>query len=252
MPLDTESQFKFLVSCIKHSTAGKVDFVAVANELQIVSKAAAAKRYERLLKAHGVAPGGGNRANTAGPKSAGTSPAPKRAAAKKRKMASADSDDDEDVKPEDLSFKIETEAKKPAKATAKTTAKKESKAKKEKIEVEVYHDGSSILNTIPEAPPQVGESGGEDDPCLLCTTEQANGYASAFDNGGASKLSNSIAGIHSFDYAANMNFHPQTMMTASEDHKPDFTGSAWLPTPEPHHFYWGMVHHESSDNGHQP
>ncbi len=61
-PLDTESQFKFLISCIKHSSSGKVllfpswfslkkdpglmkcqqvDFVAVAKELDIVSKAAA-------------------------------------------------------------------------------------------------------------------------------------------------------------------------------------------------------------------
>lgn len=64
-PLDTDSQFKFLISCIKHSNAGKVrhtrpctdariyashcranimpqiDFAQVANELDIVSKAAA-------------------------------------------------------------------------------------------------------------------------------------------------------------------------------------------------------------------
>ena len=57
---DAETQFKFLISCIKHSTAGKVrptlhplpirdttdsssqvDFQAVATELEIVSKAAA-------------------------------------------------------------------------------------------------------------------------------------------------------------------------------------------------------------------
>ncbi|KAK3997119.1 hypothetical protein QBC44DRAFT_209872, partial [Cladorrhinum sp. PSN332] len=67
--LDPEAQFKFLLSCIRHSSAGRViafpfsspkanhpqvDFNAVAEELDIVSKAAAAKRYERLLKAHGI------------------------------------------------------------------------------------------------------------------------------------------------------------------------------------------------------
>ncbi|KAM3513734.1 hypothetical protein MY11210_002643 [Beauveria gryllotalpidicola] len=40
----------FLLSCIRHSNDGKVDFEAVAKELNIVTKAAAAKRYERLIK----------------------------------------------------------------------------------------------------------------------------------------------------------------------------------------------------------
>ncbi|KAJ6441950.1 ATPase-like, ATP-binding domain protein [Purpureocillium lavendulum] len=51
-------QVKFLVSCIKHANNGKPNFEAVAQELEIVSKAAAffysQKRYERLLKAHAV------------------------------------------------------------------------------------------------------------------------------------------------------------------------------------------------------
>ncbi|KAL2126250.1 hypothetical protein VTI74DRAFT_1335 [Chaetomium olivicolor] len=51
---DTDQQFKFLLCCIKHSAAGKVNFENVAKEMEIVSKAAAAKRYERLLKAHGI------------------------------------------------------------------------------------------------------------------------------------------------------------------------------------------------------
>ncbi|KAK0706566.1 hypothetical protein B0T26DRAFT_756058 [Lasiosphaeria miniovina] len=54
--VDTESHFKFLLSCIRHSAAGKINFGAVADELNIVSKAAAAKRYERLLKAHDITP----------------------------------------------------------------------------------------------------------------------------------------------------------------------------------------------------
>ncbi|CAG7556689.1 unnamed protein product [Fusarium equiseti] len=50
-PLD---QIKFLVSCIGHSSNGRPDFQAVADELDIVTKAAAQKRYERMLKAHGI------------------------------------------------------------------------------------------------------------------------------------------------------------------------------------------------------
>ncbi|KAF4582076.1 hypothetical protein GQ602_006700 [Ophiocordyceps camponoti-floridani] len=51
---DTAEQVKFLVCCIKHTNAGRPDFDAVAKELNIVSKAAAGKRYERLIKAYGV------------------------------------------------------------------------------------------------------------------------------------------------------------------------------------------------------
>ncbi|KAJ4316432.1 hypothetical protein N0V84_007870 [Fusarium piperis] len=47
-------QVKFLVSCIGHTSNGRPDFQAVAEELSIVSKAAAQKRYERMLKAHGI------------------------------------------------------------------------------------------------------------------------------------------------------------------------------------------------------
>ncbi|KAH8878832.1 hypothetical protein GQ53DRAFT_613459, partial [Thozetella sp. PMI_491] len=104
--MDTESQFKFLISCIKHSTAGKVNFSAVANELQIVSKAAAAKRYERLMKSHGVNPSGGNSATTADPdltkgkgKAAPSPKTPKAVktpkGAKKRKIDDNQDDDEE-------------------------------------------------------------------------------------------------------------------------------------------------------------
>ncbi|KKY28453.1 hypothetical protein UCRPC4_g00622 [Phaeomoniella chlamydospora] len=47
----TEEQLKFLICCVKHSNA-RVDFEAVRLEFGIVTKGAAAKRYERLLKAN--------------------------------------------------------------------------------------------------------------------------------------------------------------------------------------------------------
>ncbi|KAI0406945.1 hypothetical protein F4802DRAFT_595577 [Xylaria palmicola] len=55
--IDTESQFRFLVSCIRHSVCGKVDFEEVRKECDIISKGAAAKRYERLMKAHNITQG---------------------------------------------------------------------------------------------------------------------------------------------------------------------------------------------------
>ncbi|KAM3438443.1 hypothetical protein MY4824_003223 [Beauveria thailandica] len=49
--IEPQQNVRFLISCIRHSNGGKVDFEAVAKELGIVTKAAAAKRYERLIKA---------------------------------------------------------------------------------------------------------------------------------------------------------------------------------------------------------
>ncbi|KAB8067534.1 hypothetical protein BDV29DRAFT_163269 [Aspergillus leporis] len=54
---DTE-QLEFLLSCIRHSNCGKVDFEGVAKECSIVTKGAAAKRYERLTKCRNNASGG--------------------------------------------------------------------------------------------------------------------------------------------------------------------------------------------------
>ncbi|KAM3442645.1 hypothetical protein NHJ13734_002213 [Beauveria thailandica] len=72
--IEPQQNVRFLISCIRHSNGGKVqppqffqayepshtgpsltlqqvDFEAVAKELGIVTRAAAAKRYERLIKA---------------------------------------------------------------------------------------------------------------------------------------------------------------------------------------------------------
>ncbi|KAI9883819.1 MAG: hypothetical protein M1823_004403 [Watsoniomyces obsoletus] len=56
MSRNNDEQFKFLISCIRHANNSKVDFAAVARECGIVSKGAAAKRYERMMKAHGISP----------------------------------------------------------------------------------------------------------------------------------------------------------------------------------------------------
>ncbi|KAK2751339.1 hypothetical protein FQN55_001074 [Onygenales sp. PD_40] len=58
--VSAEEQFSFLISCVKHSNNGKVDFTEVAKECNIVTKGAAAKRYERMMKANGINPNGGS------------------------------------------------------------------------------------------------------------------------------------------------------------------------------------------------
>ncbi|TLS23719.1 uncharacterized protein PpBr36_06294 [Pyricularia pennisetigena] len=85
-----EEQVKFLVTCIKHGGGGgKIDFAAVATELEIVSKAAAAKRYERLLKSYNIHPGSLTVANTP------ENTPKKKATPRKRKAADRDADNDD-------------------------------------------------------------------------------------------------------------------------------------------------------------
>ncbi|EAW08481.1 uncharacterized protein ACLA_032160 [Aspergillus clavatus NRRL 1] len=90
---------QFLIACIKFSNSGKVDFAEVAKECNIVTKAAAAKRYERLMKAHNASPiAKGSASDTgtdASPKKTKSSPAKKGKAGggagpSKRKTATGD------------------------------------------------------------------------------------------------------------------------------------------------------------------
>ncbi|MCJ1462301.1 hypothetical protein MMC07_000901 [Pseudocyphellaria aurata] len=116
-PASTDEQFKFLISCIRYSNNGKVDFTEVANECNIVSKGAAAKRYERMMKQHGLHQSAGSSRETpftspdkpkeAKPKATKATKATKAAgtpASKKRKVAAMDGgaiganqDDDEGI-----------------------------------------------------------------------------------------------------------------------------------------------------------
>ncbi|KAJ2979778.1 hypothetical protein NUW58_g7114 [Xylaria curta] len=101
--LDTEAQFRFLISCIRHSTAGKVDFEEVRKECDIISKGAAAKRYERLMKTHNIGTGGVANGVKKEAKDAEETKKPKGGKAKKRKLKEVDEDEgdtDEPVKSE--------------------------------------------------------------------------------------------------------------------------------------------------------
>ncbi|KAI0541361.1 hypothetical protein GGR58DRAFT_510953 [Xylaria digitata] len=100
---DTDSQFRFLISCIRHSTAGKVDFEEVRKECEIVSKGAAAKRYERLMKAHNITTGAAANGVKKEPKGADETKKAKPRAVKKRKLEEVNEDEgdiDEPIKAE--------------------------------------------------------------------------------------------------------------------------------------------------------
>ncbi|KAI0389378.1 hypothetical protein F5Y17DRAFT_462799 [Xylariaceae sp. FL0594] len=112
---DAEVQLRFLVACIRHSNNGKVDFEEVRKECDIISKAAAAKRYERLLKAHGISPGavgaikkeGGDNGDAAG----NNTNKAKRPRGTKRKLEEVNEDEDDVDEPVKQEPKVKGEVK---------------------------------------------------------------------------------------------------------------------------------------------
>ncbi|KAF5232097.1 hypothetical protein FAUST_8899 [Fusarium austroamericanum] len=147
-------QVKFLVSCIGHTSNGRPDFQAVADELSIVSKAAAQKRYERMLKAHGISrPGALVAANNGdgngdSPPATPTTPGKRKAkgettgSAKKprtpRAKAKKESDDEEEPKP-----------KSKASATKRKVKKEEVVEKKEEEQDEASAESPNSLSDVP-------------------------------------------------------------------------------------------------------
>ncbi|KAL7944407.1 hypothetical protein V8C42DRAFT_326707 [Trichoderma barbatum] len=142
---DPAEQVRFLVSCIGHTTNGRPDFTLVAQELGIVSKAAAQKRYERMLKANGVnaskpaAKAGADDENT--PVSTPVKRKPAGAAggsAKKKTKATKKEESDEDIK----------DTKPVPKTRASRVPKKE---QKEETKEETKEEHDSSLSDAPDS-----------------------------------------------------------------------------------------------------
>ncbi|XXG97661.1 hypothetical protein Hte_003968 [Hypoxylon texense] len=264
--LDVDSQFKFLIVCIKHSTAGRVDFVEVAKECGIVTKGAAAKRYERLMKAHGITLNGGpgvkkenNKDSKDGVKT--------RPATKKRKLAAVDEDAGDvdepvktevkgEVKTEDLiGVKAEQENGGVASATIPTCVAPAANG---------TEPTGQPNNTSPSSNTNAANDEDDDEVQLISATERrddggSSSSASVYGHGGSIGHHHShshshshspapmIPGIHSFDYAANMGF-PQQMaptarmttaapLTASPNSLPyGFPPNTWMYTHDSHGF----------------
>ncbi|KAL8975879.1 MAG: hypothetical protein Q9177_006967 [Variospora cf. flavescens] len=121
-----DEQVKFLMSCIRYSVSGKIDFEEVAKECSIVSKGAAAKRYERLMKAHNI-----EKKQPDSTRDASETPTKaKKAVSKKRKMTDAANDEDEDDE-----------------GSAPTPAKKKQAVQKEKsVKSEVKEEAPELLS----------------------------------------------------------------------------------------------------------
>ncbi|KAI9931476.1 hypothetical protein MW887_010051 [Aspergillus wentii] len=116
--ITSDEQFQFLISCIRFSNGGKVDFAEVAKECNIVTKGAAAKRYERLMKTHGINPNGGGPASPATPST----------------TATTTGDTDSPSKPKTTKAKTGTKRKAPA-TTAKGSGPKRAKMKNAIVDI---------------------------------------------------------------------------------------------------------------------
>ncbi|KAI1086159.1 hypothetical protein F5B19DRAFT_480242 [Rostrohypoxylon terebratum] len=243
-PLDVDSQFKFLIACIKHSSAGKVDFNEVAKELGIISKGAAAKRYERLMKAHGINNSGSVKKETKdskeGVKTRATS-------SKKRKLAAVDEDAgdvDEPVKKE-IKGEVKTEDLIAVKAEQENGVSAMASAPSVTPTNGITPLGPS--SSSPSANAQNDED--DDDVLVICATEKRDdGGVPVYGGGHHHSHSHShspapmIPGIHSFDYAANIGFPPQfptPTTTARMSSPPNSLPYGYPPSP------WIYPHHET-------
>ncbi|KAI1411735.1 hypothetical protein F5Y13DRAFT_200713 [Hypoxylon sp. FL1857] len=244
-PLDVDSQFKFLIACIKHSTAGKVDFTEVAKECDIVTKGAAAKRYERLMKAHGIGTSGGAKAEPRDSKEG-----VKRAPNKKRKLAAVDEDAGDLDEPVKTEVKGEVKTEDPIAVKAEQENAGGAGGATATIPGALPATGTApVLATAqPSASPSTNAQNDEDDDEVLvisATEKRDDAYAPVYGSGDhhhTHSHSHSpapiIPGIHSFDYAANIGF-PQQMAAPARmaSHSPlpyGFHPTAWMYPHDAH------------------
>ncbi|KAJ8119325.1 hypothetical protein ONZ43_g3702 [Nemania bipapillata] len=210
---DTDSQFRFLISCIRNSTAGKVDFEEVRKECDIISKGAAAKRYERLMKAHNIAPNGAVNAVKKEAKDASEVKKAKARPAKKRKLEEVNEDEG------DIDEPVKSEGK----------IKGEVKYEDATVKHEYRNDDQSSATPLhrPSSPSQLASSANtqsdDDDEVLFvsATDRRSNTLDAPPACGGDNRQSHvhppmpAVPGIQSVDYAANMGFPSQSAAAAA-------------------------------------
>ncbi|KAI1311087.1 hypothetical protein F5Y03DRAFT_391629 [Xylaria venustula] len=218
--LDNESQFRFLIACIRHSSAGKVDFEEVRKECDIVSKGAAAKRYERLMKAHGIGTNGvANGVKKEAKDSDNTKKAKPRA--KKRKLNEVDEDEDDVDEPVKTERGIKGEFK-----TEDALVKSECSNEAIPRASPLHHLPSHPEPTSSSTNPVTDDDDDDDEVLFVSATEKqcipsTPTFAIEHRQSQAHSPMPAIPGIHSVDYATNMSFpqhlaapqpSPMTMM----------------------------------------
>ncbi|KAI1149615.1 hypothetical protein F4825DRAFT_464001 [Nemania diffusa] len=204
---DTDSQFRFLISCIRNSTAGKVDFEEVRKECDIISKGAAAKRYERLMKAHNISPSGASNGVKKEAKEPNEMKKPKARPAKKRKL------DEVNEEEGDIDEPVKSEG----------NIKGEVKYEDAIVKPEYRNDDPSSATPLhrpssqsqPASPSANAQSDDDDEVLFISATDKRSNQDTLPVCGGDHRQSQAhspmpvVPGIQSFDYAANMGFPPQ-------------------------------------------
>ncbi|KAI3327724.1 hypothetical protein HD806DRAFT_549666 [Xylariaceae sp. AK1471] len=206
---DTDSQFRFLIACIRHSTAGKVDFEEVRKECDIISKGAAAKRYERLMKAHNIVPGGATNGVKKESKDSDETKKPKARATKKRKLEEVNEDEGDIDEPVKSEPKIKGEVKYEDAIVKSERANDDLPATTTPLHPPSSQPPSSLLN------PQTDD---DDEVFFISATEKRRSpstlpYGSSHRHSNVHSPTPAIPGIQSVNYAANMTF-PQQQLPA--------------------------------------
>ncbi|KAI0161334.1 hypothetical protein GGR57DRAFT_498847 [Xylariaceae sp. FL1272] len=229
---DPAEHFKFLISCIRHSQNGKVDFEEVRKELGINTKGAAAKRYERLMKQHGITKGG------AGVKSEPSTPEGKAAkapktpktpkSAKKRKLEEVDEEEGDTDEP------IKTEA------AIKGEVKSE-----DAITVKSEHSNGLLglpstdqYTSYPSSPPRSlstnPDASDENDEVFFVSAHEKQNTPISSEHDHHLNISHSRShaasahGLPAFDYATNMTLPQQLPATPA---RPDVFPYGFAPGP---------------------
>ncbi|TGJ79451.1 hypothetical protein E0Z10_g9302 [Xylaria hypoxylon] len=234
---DTEAQFRFLISCIRHSTSGKVDFEEVRKECEIISKGAAAKRYERLMKAHNITAGtiNGIKNET---KSADETKKAKSRATKKRKLEEVNEDEGDIEEPIKMEPRIKGEVKN------EDAIVKPECSNDDTLGAAPLHYLSS--QSEPASSSTNTQTDDDDDVLFVSATEKRNvsntpDYFNDHHHSQAHSPVPAITGIQPVNYAANTSFPQQlaaphmppptaamATMSASNSFSYDFTPTTWV------------------------
>ncbi|KAI0518293.1 hypothetical protein F5B22DRAFT_654191 [Xylaria bambusicola] len=240
---DTDSQFRFLISCIRHSSAGKVDFEEVRKECDIISKGAAAKRYERLMKAHGIAPNSAANGVKKEDKDPETPKKAKSRATKKRKLQEVDEDEtdvEEPIKEEVIKGEFKHED-----AIVKTECPNNHLSSATPL----YHVPSHSESTSPSTNIQTDD---DDEVLFVSATEKQltpipPTYLSDDRHSHTYSRMSATPAIHSVESAANIGFlqhlaapssqsptPPMETMRSSDSFSYGYTPTTWMFPHESH------------------
>ncbi|KAI1753041.1 hypothetical protein F4782DRAFT_529767 [Xylaria castorea] len=218
--LDSDNQFRFLISCIRNSTAGKVDFEEVRKECDIVSKGAAAKRYERLMKAHNITAGAAANGVKKEAKDGDEAKKSKARTAKKRKLEEVNEEEDDIDEPVKSEPKVKGEVK-----YEDAIVKPEHPNDDPPSATPLHHPSSQSQSASSSTHAPIDD---DDDEVLFVSATEKRSIPNMQDCSVDHRPSQThspvpaIPGIQFVDYAANMSF-PQQLAAPRPSSLPQLT-----------------------------